>query len=402
MSTLDAAFIKAYGRSEIAGDAVEGSRPKSATGEPIADELPKQDMAPSLRELYESRPNTRDRIQVHRLTNRQRQQPEPPADTATSEDGTAEHRPRLAVHTVVDNDAAVAETARADRPIRRGGSDPRTARHQTPGDLPGPQFIALDEISRALKKKAAVRSAAQPASAEGAAEPEADSGQPWTIPVMPRTGPQAAFRVGQFAWPEICRTLTEDHEDRFEPLADELISAAQQGRKLLGIASCRPKSGTTTFVLSCALRLATSGLRIAMLDADLAHPELATAVAVLPQFCWHDVITQDLPIGECWIEASSDRVTLVPLAKPLARVEAHLSDRVAELATTIRDAFDFTVVDLGSIDEAAKMGTLASIPLDALVLVQDSRYTADATVEEIRRQLIESGTRCWGVVQNFV
>jgi Mrp family chromosome partitioning ATPase len=395
MSGLDGSFIKAYGRPDRTGEGSGGVRVVRASQDgPFADPASGQQSA-TRGQAEPSGAAAGERIQVHKLKASTASADSPSAQaSATTQREPDAAKPRLALHTIDDDVQPPLRTKRT-----RQGTTTLRILHETPSAA-GPHFIGLDDITRFLE---ASPSPAAPVIAQRrqASSTNPDPCAPRTVPPVPGEPPQAAYQVGRFSWPEICHALVDRAADRFAELNDELKAGVRQGRKVLAIAGCRGQSGATTLLLAAASQLAASGLSVALFDGDLVHPDLATNLALLPQLSWHEMLIQDLPSEECWVESREERLTLIPLLKPLQGIAEALRGRLREMLRGVREAFQLVLVDVGAIASASDNGILPLVDIDGLILTHDLRHAADGDLERAREQVLRLNLPWWGIAENF-
>lgn len=393
MSHLDAAFIKAYNKNETAGVALDTLLGGAPRGEPIADELPGAGSAPSLGDLYRSHVNRNRQEEPVIEGDRANFLPEQIRAETPVEAAPEPVRPRLATHTIDES-----------APPRRG---------RPSGSPKGPSARFRGASLQTERPHAAeIESPTPTASAFpspygdtlGDEEPRAESEQlrAWKMPALVPQGLPASFQLERFTFPPLCLELEERLASRFDALCEQLMTGTRQGRKLLGALGCRPRSGVTTLVLCLARRLAAQGLHVAIADCDLARPQLAATLGVQPQFGWQEAIAQDLPLGEALVESAHDRLTLAPLMRATRRLDALQTDRLTEVLGELREAFDVTLIDLGSLQASLRSGVLAAAPLDGVLLARDMRHVRTPELSAAVTQIEALGIRWHGVAENFV
>ena len=129
---------------------------------------------------------------------------------------------------------------------------------------------------------------------------------------------------------------------------------------------------------------------------------MAATLGVQPQFGWQEAIAQDLPLGEALVESAHDRLTLAPLMRATRRLDALQTDRLTEVLGELRDAFDVTLIDLGSLQASLRSGVLATAPLDGVLLARDMRQVRTPELSAAVTQIEALGIRWHGVAENFV
>lgn len=397
MSNFDSAFIKAYGRQGAAHVTVDTLRGAAKREEPIVDQLPSSGQAPTLAELYGSATSAKPggrRVDM-RAKKPTVEAGEPPARPASGQGTAQSAAPRLAPHTIVDDEEVPRQKSARTGPLsafRRAQQRLARLHVETEAELE-------DDIDQHLSPSTEPVHSASNAWNPANSATGANSG--WSLPTDAVERPQAAFQIEQFIWPVVADQLTVQAKGGFDTLCEQLIAGSRQGRKLLAFAGSRAQVGTTTFLLALAPQLATHGLRVGIVDADIEHPELAHQLGILPQYTWQDVVQQNLPLGEGWVESSLDRVTLSALVKPIRKLDARLAAGMRELMDQTREAFDLTLVDLGQLHRAIDLGVLSAVRPDGVVMVVDLRQRARATTPEIDQTLRAHGIDWWGIAENF-
>jgi len=176
-----------------------------------------------------------------------------------------------------------------------------------------------------------------------------------------KTAPEAPFRpllqVDRFAWPQVCGRLGQTVPAELDRLADQLLAAGERATRILGLATPIADSGVSTAVLCAARQLARRGVRVALVDANLADPQLARRLGLLPEFGLEELVAGRQPLEEIVIESAAEPVVLVPLCRPS---DEELSDdaatRLRRALSTLAGAYELVLLDLGSLDAASAAG----------------------------------------------
>jgi Mrp family chromosome partitioning ATPase len=211
------------------------------------------------------------------------------------------------------------------------------------------------------------------------------------------------LQVDELLWPSVedrLRTLAARWMDQ---LAAGLTNVLERGQKVLGFGCRTSGEGVTTLLTGAARRLVEQGLRVAVVDANLAGPNLAQSLGLLPQVGWADMLEGRLPLEEVAVESLADGLVVLPLAEPLEGVALEPT-RIAATLQTLAESYDVVLVDLGALESSESSGTQREIArrMDAVLLVQNVRSTAADRLAGLRCDLAAEGVVHAGTIQNFV
>ncbi len=142
--------------------------------------------------------------------------------------------------------------------------------------------------------------------------------------------------------------------------------------RVIQITSAVPGEGKTTFAASFATLLAKAGHQTALVDLDLHHPSVARELGLEVDHCLVDYMLGDAPLEDA-IHTTEFGLAVLPVRRQTADPSVLVgSERLKQLIATLRERFDYLVVD--------------SPPL---LLVNDPKTTSalvDATVLLVRWQ----------------
>ena len=213
------------------------------------------------------------------------------------------------------------------------------------------------------------------------------------------------LQVDRFAWPKVCHRLATTADAALNELAAGIVALLAQGDRIVAVTASRRGEGATTLMLCAAQRLAYTGHRVALVDADVGHADVARRLGLLPECGWEDVLRGRLPLSDVLVQSVDDRLTLLPLNDPLAcTVDART--HIIESLETLREHYDVVLVNLPPWDESRSPDVWRAMGgtrgLDAAVLVHDVRSNGYRSPDEACRQLQEAGLAKVAVVENFV
>jgi Mrp family chromosome partitioning ATPase len=227
-------------------------------------------------------------------------------------------------------------------------------------------------------------------------------------PTTPREF-KPAWQVERFTWPRVCRRLMGKADNEFDRLSDALMAASSRGQRVLAMAGCHRGEGATTLLLCAARRLADRGVRLVLVDADLARPRLAKRLGVQPQVGWNEISeAEGAPLSDAVVEAASNGLALATVHDP-ASPAGHTTGDWSQLGPslkTLKDHYEMVLVDLGplesieSIGEA--LGRVVDEKIDAVLLVHNGRITSAERLGNVERELTAAGVTLAGMIENFV
>ncbi|MCA9210311.1 MAG: hypothetical protein KDA55_18255, partial [Planctomycetales bacterium] len=276
-----------------------------------------------------------------------------------------------------------------------------------PQTAANPQTDAAPKSTPLAKAEAAPSTPPAPKS-QTAAKPEATvksppSSKPKAAP-KPRVFFQPEWEVDRFAWPETCEALYRDQQQYFSDAGRRLKAASGDGLNVLAITSPRRGDGKTTLALCLARCAVEAGVRVALVDADFAYPQLQSLLGLNETCSWHESFQTALPLAECAIVSRDDELVIFPLAQSARAVNVHATrDAIAAEIQRIAGQFELVIVDLGSMDaDAADLcDAAATNPTNAVILVRDLRNEDDAEIDDAVARIQAAGISAVGIAENF-
>jgi Mrp family chromosome partitioning ATPase len=224
-----------------------------------------------------------------------------------------------------------------------------------------------------------------------------------------RAGFKPAWQVDRFTWPRVCRRLMAKANDEFDRLADALMAANSRGQKVLAMAGCCRGEGATTLLLCAARRLAERGVKLILVDADLARPRIAKRLGVQPQVGWNETSEEEgTPLDHAIVQAASNGLTLSTVHDPASPTGHTTGDwsLLAQCLEKLKQHYEMVLVDLGPLENIKSIGdalnrTVAG-KIDALLVVHNGRVTSAERLGQVEQELTASGVPLAGMIENFV
>jgi Mrp family chromosome partitioning ATPase len=240
--------------------------------------------------------------------------------------------------------------------------------------------------------------------------PKAEDSPVATSPATTQTAPpewHPMLQVDRVVWPSACARLQGTAAEALDQWVTALQAMQITGQKAISMASCTDGEGVSTLLLAAARKLSSAGVRVALVDGNMARPTLASSIGLLPQVGWENAMSGELPLEDAVIESELDHVAVLPTIHAPAEIS---TATIASHMATLSKYFDFVLVDLGALyigedlegdpwNEAAA-GIAATTA--GTILVQNVRKTTPNRIADAQRQLEQAGVTLLGMIQNFV
>jgi len=215
------------------------------------------------------------------------------------------------------------------------------------------------------------------------------------------------LEVDAYLWPKTIHNLAVAAAEGLEELCGSVLDGTQRNQKVIGWQGCRRGDGCSTLLLAVARRLAEQGLKVAVVDADIAHPRLARRLGLSPSVGWEEAAAGRVPLAEVVVESLRDGVVLVPWCGPTEITEPSAEGPFdpAPVLEPLRRTYDLVLVDLGPHgQEDGDAATLASLRacLDRVLVVHHVGEVQAKELTRVCRRLTKSGKARLAIVENFV
>jgi capsular exopolysaccharide synthesis family protein len=178
-----------------------------------------------------------------------------------------------------------------------------------------------------------------------------------------------------------------------------LMSDVDRPPKVIHVTSARPSEGKTTIALSLAISAAASGLKVALVDADLRHPSTSRFFGLEQEKGLVDLLTGTASEGI--LSFRKHGLVVIPAgSKSLNPPDILSSERMKALVAHLKDEFDYVVVDtppVGPVIDSVVVARLA----DTTIFVVQWGATPREVVETCLRQ-ITAHKRVSGIVLNLL
>lgn len=167
------------------------------------------------------------------------------------------------------------------------------------------------------------------------------------------------------------------------------------------ITSSIPNEGKSTVAVNLATAIATSGMRVLLVECDMRNRTLAGVLNVRAQCGLYSVLAEESQLTQALTPTTTENMFLLDSEPHIPNpADVLASKRFAQLASKLEGMFDYVVYDtppLGTFVDAAIVSAVA----DATALVVRENFTKRQVVMQAYDQLEKAGAHIVGVVMNF-
>ncbi|MCH2126771.1 MAG: P-loop NTPase [Pirellulaceae bacterium] len=213
----------------------------------------------------------------------------------------------------------------------------------------------------------------------------------------------AVWEVDAFDWPPLFSQLHHADPRNLNDAVQQLHHASQEGLRVLGVTSCQAGEGRTTVAACLARAMANTGLRVALVDANLQQPGLSETLGIDAPTSWLDTILTKIPLNEVAVRSLADGLILFPITKHAELETSHIpAHDMNQMLQVMSRSFDLVIIDLECAAMLRQRAQDASTcPLDACILVRDVRITSEECVVTTINDLHECGIESVSIIENF-
>ena len=162
-----------------------------------------------------------------------------------------------------------------------------------------------------------------------------------------------------------------------------------------------PNEGKSTVTCNVARAIATSGMRVCLVECDMRNRTLANMLGVRSSGGLYAVLSETMPVQQAVVPTGVENMFLLD-AEPHIPNPADIlaSKRFSALVNKLEQMFDYVIFDtppVGMFVDAAVVSTI----VDAAVLVVRENFTKRQVVLQAYDQLQKAGGHVVGVVMNY-
>jgi capsular exopolysaccharide synthesis family protein len=179
-----------------------------------------------------------------------------------------------------------------------------------------------------------------------------------------------------------------------------LMSDVDTPPKVIHITSSCPSEGKSTIAVSLAISAASTGQKVALVDADLRHPSTSRSFKIEQQRGLVDFLTGAVRLNDVMV-FMNDKLAIIPAgSKSLNPPDLLGSERMKGLIEHLKDTFDYVVLDtppVGPVVDAVIVAGLADKTIFVVRWASTARELVQSSVQKVSVQ-----KRVCGIAVNLV
>ena len=176
-------------------------------------------------------------------------------------------------------------------------------------------------------------------------------------------------------------------------------TASQYGDKVILFVGSVPGEGKSTAAINTAYALSTAGKRVVFIDADIRKPSTIGALKKVKSAGLVEYLKGEVEISDILSEIDTDIYAIRGATKNYNVPELLRSSKMHELIDTMREQFDFVIVDAPPSAILADAQIIAQYA-DAIIYVVCQDYTTKSSLITGVNNVSNSGARFIGYVLN--
>ena len=171
---------------------------------------------------------------------------------------------------------------------------------------------------------------------------------------------------------------------------------------MIGITSTQPNEGKSTVAAALALLMAHTGARAILVDCNLRNQSLSAELAPAAAFGFLDVMRGAVSVSEATWTNSISQLAFLPVgnnSRSIYATDLLTSDSLDKLFQTLREAYEYVIVDLPAVAPFADVRAAAHL-LDSFILVVECGRTDIGVVERALKVCSDMDEIMLGVTLN--
>ena len=184
-------------------------------------------------------------------------------------------------------------------------------------------------------------------------------------------------------------------------LANIRFAGIDEPIKTIVVTSSGANEGKTTTALSLAMAMAKSGKRTLIVDCDMRRRSLGKVLNIHPQAGIYAVLSGQIPLKRVVTPTDTQNLYFLDCEPNVSNPSDLLSTkRFAALLATLRNAFDYVVVDTPPLSLFVDAAVVSS-QVDGVVMVVRQRSAKKRAVKDALVQLASANANVLGLVLTF-
>lgn len=184
-------------------------------------------------------------------------------------------------------------------------------------------------------------------------------------------------------------------------LANIEYSSVDKKIQVVVVTSAAPNEGKSTVSMSLAMAIGAKGKKCLLMEGDLRRRSLCSVLKAHPKHGLHAVLRGDATIEETVVETEYKNLWFMDAEPGIPNPEEILSSqRFTELLGTLREAYDFVIIDMspvGAFPDALLAGRVAD---GTIMVVREGSTDKKAALLAVE-QLRSAGAHLLGLALNF-
>jgi capsular exopolysaccharide synthesis family protein len=180
------------------------------------------------------------------------------------------------------------------------------------------------------------------------------------------------------------------------------FSTHGESHKVIQVTSPSSNDGKSTLAANLAVSLAQSGVKVLLVDADLRRPKVHLNFGIDKTTGLSNLIRGTIELPEAIHRSAIENLDIMPAGpRPRNPSELLALPRFKELLATLRDRYDFVIIDTPPILAVTDPGAVA-VRADGVLIALQIRRKVRPSAERAVEILTELGANILGVVVNGV
>jgi succinoglycan biosynthesis transport protein ExoP len=188
--------------------------------------------------------------------------------------------------------------------------------------------------------------------------------------------------------------------EAYRQIRTTLLNTSGRRLRTIAVTSASPGEGKTSVASNVAAVFSRAGHRVALIDADLRRPQVATFFGLNPPAGLTDVLAGDVALEEALVVMDEGRLAVLTSGRipsnPSEALDSPSMDRVLEQLIA---QYEYVFVDTPPVLPVTDAAVLAP-KLDGVILVARIGYTTRERVARARSTIERVNAKILGVVPN--